>query len=252
MARQEGIIKFTGRMGDISFYKSRDGYLAREKGGVDATRIKTDPAYQRTRENGAEFGRAGAAGKLLRTALRPLVRNVSDSAMSNRLMATMMKVIRADTTNARGERAVSAGDISLLSGFEFNEQGKLTTTVLAPYTTQVDTATGQSTISIEAFVPANMIIAPAGATHFQFITGSATVDFATGVYEVDTAESERFALSADTLEAQVLQTQVTPVSGRPIFQALGIAFYQEVNGLPYVLNNGAYNALAFVALEDVA
>jgi len=51
-----------GPIGDISFYKSKDGYLARSKGGVDKSRIKNDPAFQRTRENGSEFGRAGIAG----------------------------------------------------------------------------------------------------------------------------------------------------------------------------------------------
>ena len=52
MARQKGIIKLEGTIGDISFYKSKDGHLARTKGGVDAERIQNDPAFQRTRENG--------------------------------------------------------------------------------------------------------------------------------------------------------------------------------------------------------
>lgn len=39
MARQTGIIKLKGTIGDISFYKSADGHLARYKGGVDANRI---------------------------------------------------------------------------------------------------------------------------------------------------------------------------------------------------------------------
>ena len=49
MARQKGIIKFTGKIGDLSFYKSKDGFLALEKGGVEADRIKNDPAFARTR-----------------------------------------------------------------------------------------------------------------------------------------------------------------------------------------------------------
>jgi hypothetical protein len=73
MARQRGIIKLDGTIGDITFYKSKDGFLAREKGGVPADRIANDPAFQRTRENGAEFGRAGKAGKTLRTAIRGAV-----------------------------------------------------------------------------------------------------------------------------------------------------------------------------------
>ena len=62
MAKQKGIIKLTGKIGDLSFYKSKDGYLAREKGGVDGERIKNDPAFARTRENGSEFGLAATAG----------------------------------------------------------------------------------------------------------------------------------------------------------------------------------------------
>ena len=48
MARQSGIVKLEGTIGNISFYKSQDGFLAREKGGVDGARIASDPAFQRT------------------------------------------------------------------------------------------------------------------------------------------------------------------------------------------------------------
>jgi hypothetical protein len=57
----------------------------REKSGIDANRIKNDPAFQRTRENGSEFGRAGKAGKTLRTALRTLLLNSSDGRVVSRL-----------------------------------------------------------------------------------------------------------------------------------------------------------------------
>ena len=46
MAKQTGIIKLKGTIGDISFYKSADGHLARSKGGVDKNRIANDPAFQ--------------------------------------------------------------------------------------------------------------------------------------------------------------------------------------------------------------
>ena len=52
MAKQSGIIKLKGTIGDIAFYKTRDGHLARTKGGVSADRIQNDPVFQRTRENG--------------------------------------------------------------------------------------------------------------------------------------------------------------------------------------------------------
>ncbi len=46
MARQRSIIKLDGTIGGITFYKSKDGYLAKEKGGIPAERIRTDPAFQ--------------------------------------------------------------------------------------------------------------------------------------------------------------------------------------------------------------
>ena len=42
---------------------------------------------------------------------------------------------------------------------------------------------------------------------------------------------------------------VTPDSTKPLFLALGIEFFQEVNGQMYSLKNGAYNPLSIVAVD---
>src|SRR6478609_8220348 len=120
MARQKGIIKLKGTIGDITFYKTQDGHLAREKGGVDASRIKNDPAFQRTIENGSEFGRAGKAGKMLRTALRTFLMNSADSRMVSRLTQAMVKVSQADSVSERGCEKVFGGEPRLLSDFGLN------------------------------------------------------------------------------------------------------------------------------------
>ena len=120
MARQRSIIKLDGTIGGITFYKSKDGYLAREKGGISAERIANDPAFQRTRENGAEFGRAGKAGKVLRNSIRQLLQNVNDSRMVSRLTKEMVKVIQMDATNPRGQRNVIDGEAELLIGFDLS------------------------------------------------------------------------------------------------------------------------------------
>src|SRR6187549_4302321 len=156
MAKQKGIIKLEGTIGDITFFKSKDGYLARERGGIPADRIANDPAFQRTRENGAEFGRAGKAGKYLRTALRSLLQNVSDSRMIARLTKEMMRVIKADETNPRGYRNVIDGEAEFLKGFEFNVNSKLGTTLFAPFTGTVNRVTGELSVGIPSFVPVNM------------------------------------------------------------------------------------------------
>ncbi len=93
MAKQIGIIKLKGKIGDLSFYKTKDGHLSREKGGVDAERIKNDPAFERTRENGAVFGSAAKSGKLVRDNF-DLSEQVSAEATSIRIQVMKLCFIR--------------------------------------------------------------------------------------------------------------------------------------------------------------
>jgi len=250
MAKQKGIIKLDGTIGGITFYKStQDGYLAREKGGVSADKIANDPAFQRTRENGEEFGRAGKAGKLLRNSIRAMLQNASDSRMVGRLTQKMVEVIQEDATNPRGQRNVIDGEAELLEGFEFNITGKLGTTLYAPYTSTIDRVAGTLAVSIPSFVPLNMIAAPGGSTHFKIVSAGTEIDFENETFVV--ATSETAVLPWDTTATAVinLSNAVTANSTHPLFLALGIEFYQEVNGQMYPLKNGAYNALALVKVD---
>jgi hypothetical protein len=251
MARQKGIVKLDGTLGGITFYKSQDGYLAREKGGVEASRIANDPAFARTRENGAEFGRAGKAGKMLRTAFRSLLQNTADPRMVSRLTADFVKVIKADETNDRGLRNVIDGEVEMLQGFEFNIKGKLGTTLYAPYTGSIDRVAGSLEVTIPAFVPINMVAAPTGSTHFKIISAGAEVDFENETFTVDANESAILAWDATNTAPLTLSNSVTANSTKPLFLVLGIEFYQQVNNQMYSLKNGAYNALALVQVSGL-
>ena len=246
MAKQNGIIKLKGTIGDITFYKTKDGHLAREKGGVDANRIANDPAFQRTRENGSEFGRAGKAGKMLRVALRQVLINSADGRMVSRLTQAMTKVIQADATNPRGLRNVIDGEAELLTGFEFNIGGKLGTTLFAPFETTIDRVSGDIGLTLAPFVPTTMIAAPAGTTHFKIISAGAAIDFEAEKFEVTTSETAVLPWDS-TLTAPISQdNSVSANSTNPLFLALGVEFYQEVNGQMYPLKNGTHNPLSLV------
>ena len=249
MARQKGIIKLKGTIGDITFYKTQDGHLAREKGGIEASRIASDPAFQRTRENGSEFGRAGKAGKLLRTALRPLLLNSADGRMVSRLTQQMVKVIQMDAVSERGLRNVIDGEIELVLGFEFNIRGKLGTSLFAPFTTDIDRVAGTLDVSIPSFVPANMIAAPSGTTHFKVISGGALIDFTGETYVVATSETAIMPWDTTATTAINLSNAVTANATHPLVLALGVEFYQEINGQMYPLKNGAFNPLSIVAVD---
>ncbi len=249
MAKQKGIIKLDGTIGGITFYKSQDGYLAREKGGVSAEKIANDPNFQRTRENGEEFGRAGKAGKLLRNSIRAMLQNASDSRMVSRLTAEMVKVIQEDITNNRGLRNVIDGEAELLEGFEFNRNGKLGTTLYAPFTGTIDRVTGTLTATIPSFVPINMIAAPGGTTHFKVVSAGTEIDFENETFVMDSQASAILPWDATATAALSLANAVTANSTHPLFLALGVEFYQEVNGQMYSLKNGSYNPLALIKVD---
>jgi len=246
MAQQKGIIKLTGTIGDISFFKSADGYLAREKGGVEADKIAKDPAFQRTRENGAEFGRAGKAAKLLRSSFQQLLQNSTDRLSISRLVRLMMTVIKADLTSQRGLRNVIDGEAELLEKFEFNEAAKLNSSLFASYVPAIDRVTGKLSISLPPFVPGRLLVAPPGATHFRIISGGASVDFEANKFVSDVKTSDILVIGNDPTAVIDLVNEVDPNSTSPLFLALGIEFYQMVNGNNYPLKNGAFNPMAIV------
>ena len=251
MARQTGIIKLKGTIGDISFYKTTDGHLAREKGGIDKSRMKNDPAFQRTRENGSEFGRAGKGGKLVRSAIRILLLNAKDKRVVSRLTTDLLKVVKTDAINERGMRTIEDGSMGLISGFDFNTNGKLGSTLFAAYINNFDRATGEASVNIPSFSPSVRIAAPAGTTHFKIVTGASELDFAG---ETSTFESDETAiLPYDSANTGIVDfvSALTPNSVLPVIQVLGVEFYQEVNGQMYPLKNGAYNALAVVYVDTI-
>lgn len=251
MGRQIGLIQFTGTIGNVSFYMTKDGPMARQKTGIEPGRIATDPAYARTRENIAEFGRAGKAGKLLRVALGTAIQQVKDSKMSNRLTQQMSRVIKADATSVRGMRNVIDGETELLRGFEFNIASPLGSTLYAPFNPLIDRVAGTLKVNVDPFVPGSMISSPQGATHFVLTAGGAEVDFTESKYFSSVVNSLELPINGLPTAPISLELAVTPNSTHPLFIAFGITFLQEVNGVKYPLNSGAFNALSLAAVSGV-
>lgn len=251
MAKQSGILPVEGTIGNITFYKSKQGFLVKGKSGVAASRIANDPNFARTRENGNEFGRAGKAGKLLRTAVRNEIQHAKDGQLVSRLTAEMIKVIQMDNTSTRGERNVIDGETELLTDFEFNINAKLGATLFAPYTATINRVSGELTAHFPSFIPVNMISAPTGTTHFKIVSAGTEIDFENNVFVTDAHETPMLEWNSTATPIFDLVNAVTANSTHPLFVLLGIQFYQMVNGVTYSLKNGAFNALAIVKVAGV-
>lgn len=251
MAKQRGPIKLEGTIGDITFLKTADGFIAKSKTAISASRMAADPAFQRTRENNQEFGRAGKAARLLRTVFKAPIQKARDSRMGSRLVREMVKVLQADLTSIRGLRNVIDGEAELLQGFNCNSGATLTATLAAPLTAAVDRPTGQASVSIPSFIPAAMVSAPGGSTHFRLGLSAADIDFEREGFTLGSAETGWLPLSEQPTANINLVANVAVGSLHPIFLLLGIEFTQEVNGVQYPMKNGAYNALSIIKVEGI-
>ncbi|HET9130401.1 MAG TPA: hypothetical protein VFO86_05605, partial [Terriglobia bacterium] len=249
MAKQDSLILIKGTIGELSFYKTRDGYFVRKKTVLSGARVKCDPAFKRTRQNADEFGRAARAGKVLRTAFAPLMEYASDSRVTSRLAGALFKVIRADMTHPAGQRTIIPQHATLLKGFNFNRHGSLPKIFLAPYSASIDRTTGSFTVSVPTFNPSVSVRIPHGATHLRFSACGVSVDFESGVYESAIVHSSEIFLEDPTAGPISLCGKLPDVSSRPIFLVLCLEFLQETNGRISNLMDRSYNAMAIVKVD---
>lgn len=246
MAKLKSLIKIEGTLDDLTFYKGKEGYLVRTKGGVNAKRIKNDPAFARTRENGVEFGHSAKSGKLLRRAILPLLVDAKDASVTPRLTKVMSEVKNADLISNRGERNVNIGletelGKQALKGFDFNDNANIANVLQSDYT--LNTTTGE--IQMVDFSPMQHLFKPEGATHVSLTSAFLNLDFSTEVKDLQTSPVINMAIDASITTVTLTPNAPATGVGNAMF-FLKVAFFQEVNGIQYPLKNGAFNALQLI------
>lgn len=258
MARQKGLMKYVGTIGDVRHFKikGQEGFFAGMVGGPTAQQVKSAPEFERTRENMNEFGGCAKVGKSLRTALSALMGKFTDPQVTGRLTSIMKKINLEDGTEARGYRKVEVStQRNYLEGFEFNKNLSISGIFNAPYDVTHTVDRDSSDFIIDPFNPSDLISAPSGSTHFRLINALAVLaDFSynatTGSYEPDDMTNNELMIieyspyiplntiyAGSTITAQLPGTP-TLGSNVSVVQCIGIEFFQEVNGLFYPFASG--------------
>lgn len=251
MPKQTGIAPLQGTIGNITFSKRGKNNHAQEKTHVAPNRFLEDPRFARARENAAEFTRAAAGGRVLRLAFKSMLKDFKDKSMSTRMHSIMTQVVKSDPVNARGLRTVTDGNLALLEGFDFNGKNSLKEFFDVAYTVVIDRVAGTLNADIPAFIPLQKIPSAPGSTHFKLIATAAEIDFETEAVVVNVQSSASLIWGDTAIAPVALRCTVTPNSTLPLFLALGIQYYQEVNGLLYPLKGSAFNSMAIVKVNDV-
>lgn len=258
MARQKGLMKYVGTIGDVRHFKikGQQGFFAGMVGGPTNEQVKSAPEFERTRENMNEFGGCAKAGKSLRTALSALMGKFTDPQVTGRLTSIMKKINLEDGTEARGYRKIEIStQRQYLEGFEFDKNVSISGVFNAPYDVTHTAERTSADLVVAPFLPADLVTAPAGATHFRLINALAVIaDFSynptTGTYDPDDMANNELSVIAYSdyiplKEAYPGATVTAELGGTPtlgnnvsVVQCIGIEFSQQVNGHYYAFNSG--------------
>ncbi len=178
MARQKGLVKVTGTIGDVNFYMVKGvAYARKAGGGFNGKAIKTKASMQRVRENASEFGHCSKVKKAFRLALRDVFYGIKGKGFHSRMMRLFLEIKALDGVSERGKRRVLAGlqtakGRRLLKRFDFLVHqpmvGVFKNQAVFDWNTQVLTVSGFN---------ASLFPAPNTATHLGICLGVLDFDF---------------------------------------------------------------------------
>jgi len=246
MAKQKGILSLVGTIGEINFYYRNGKAVARKAGGgFNGEAIKTKASMVRVRENNSEFGNCSRVKKNFRIALYPFLRNYHESTLHGRMMQLFQQLKDCDTSSERGKREVGNGILTtagkeLFRSFQFTP--KCLVTKVVPMKATYDT---QTCVYHVADFDNKQVRYPKNATHVEMQFGVLGVDFEKAIYTMFMA-TPLFISKQDTLTHFSLVPANLPDTGLERFAFIGITFYQEVNGVTYVLKEDGNVGLLYV------
>jgi len=265
MAKNNSYLKFEGTLGGLTYYQKDGASLVKVQSRVSKTRIERDPAFRRTRENMMEFGAAAKASKALRSALGTVVKVMGDVYVSARLTGVMRQIVN-NGPGLRGQRTIEIlSNADLLDDFELNKADTLSSQFFAPYTKpSLNVDRDIITWLVPDFDTDSFITRPEGATHCRLVLAAGLVsdyEFEPALRGYEPVDEDENAIgkavfSADIPLVGMVGSDTTLVVdlglGTPVVAttatvaAVGIVFYQEINGQMYELASGNAMRIATV------
>lgn len=253
MAKQIGVFKFKGKLGDFagSTRKTKSG-KAKESivgiaGGVDGDTIKNSPEFVRTRENMSEFERAGSLAKLIRQGHVATFKSTRVPLLASRMTKLVRDIIGKDAINVRGERTVTAPNFGEVAGYKVNELVNLDS--ILGFGLDVSFTSPNVSLDIPSFTPITEVNPDPASDVMRIGFSACAIDVASGVItgkgEAGTAFIDISQATATT--AQTLNADLTGASaGDWVVVSVSVAFAQSVNGANYPLKNDSYIPIEIV------
>jgi hypothetical protein len=249
MAKQTGIIRLEGTLGEINFYFRKGKAVARKAGGgFNRESIKNSPTMERVRENNTEFGDCSKVKKCLKASLHPFLHQYQEGELHGRMMHVLQQIKACDAVSVRGKRNVGAGIGTpegelLFRKFVFTPKRSVSKTLMGSGTFDWDTFS----YTVARFAIKNVRF-PRSATHFEVCVGVLNFDFETLDYKLFMGAPLLIGRDFDASTFSLSPRDLPVGSGRQ-FAFVGLKFYQQVNGVLYLLQDDGAVGLEVVGVS---
>jgi hypothetical protein len=254
MSKQTSLLTFEGKMGNISFFKSKGQHRARlAGGGLSKERIQKDPKLSRVRENNQEFGAMAMMGKSFRRATSK-VKFFQDTELSARLIK-VFTVMKKRSVTTRGQRPILLSENrALLAGLEFSTSQAFVDVFSAPFTFSHDSTRNVATFTVTNLNVRETVLVPPSATHFRIVHALGFVSDTIFAQDTDTyavanealngmnevAFSDYIPVNSPQLSSVSVQAVIPaqPTADVTVLQSVGILFYENIGTEYYALSQG--------------
>lgn len=209
MAKQSGLIRIKGKVGDYVYYSSKvGGALMREQNAGMSERVKTDPAYQNTRLNASEFGGAGKLAGAIISPISSRWRYILDATATGQLAKVIKEGMATDTANPWGQRTLPVAFMPVVQE-KYNELSKndMPTIIVNGINNATLNAVGTEISTDEVSMDADFVntMLSKGAEGiicqlYSWQVGAPKFNPASGKYEVRSSERAFFLLAVEDVE----------------------------------------------------
>jgi hypothetical protein len=232
MARIDDVF-VSGTFGNIVFYRRMGTACARMK----RTDIKQTAA---TKKRGVNFGVAARAGKALRIGLFKAMPNPQDRSIQSRFSGAIAKWLRVKNVSD----VQPSPALLYVNSFPFTAEDTLRSNFRVPYRISI-TETG-TRISLDAFVPAHSLLAPAGTVSVQLVIATAGCELANGRGAGSAFRIIDIPYNREEIPAMTIDFNVPGNKGNMILTAVRLIYIGWKDGYHCIIDKKNYNSAGVI------
>jgi hypothetical protein len=251
MAKQKGIMPFTGSLGKVTGRQVNGEFILQTKSTLTAERVKTDPKFAGSRKMYNEFGLANKGSKMLRKVFKTAILDCYDNKLRDRLVKKLRKMITEDPISSKGERNLLCGNIGLLNGFWWNKNISISHAIATDYKVSVDRKSGIVKFHIPSFVPKYALTGMINATHYRIIASAAEMNWKEDGPLAKLFTTDYMPFNEVPTTGMDWMIVLSEESTLPIISCLSIVWYQEIAGEKELLRDLSYNTAGIVDVNVV-